>query len=363
MFSGVCFLGYICLQLLWDATEIPDCRCWTYIALSAFLVGLVMERFLYHKRRVHEARTEDQSEIRALIQEAMNVRPRLLIQNKNDQQEDRPKDFDELKKQVDAEVQRLTQDLAPDAWTDYQILALDRLLIDFLPIEDLKARARSSLVDLEEYATGDTFSYDTRLYHEWEKRIDEDIEAIDNCKDDAGKQDSIADKLRADLRSLFEHVANYESNWARGKTIVNSIRICGSAAVLVFLLMGLLEVIYPVSDTVAVPWLGILHWGFLGSAGAITSVLNSLRDSDEVEVGNTRGVQELWRAVLGAILGFVAGILIFSALAGGLINDGAAAPNLVDMQLKDVYLSIMWAVVAGMGFESVFQRVRSAAGS
>ena len=362
MVLGVCFLVYICFQLLWDATEIPDCRCWTYVALSVFLVGLVTERFLYHERRVHEARTEDQSEIEALIQEAGNVRPRLPSQNKDGQQEDRPKDFAELKKQVDAEVQRLTQDLAPDAWTDYQILTLDRLLIDFLKIEDLKARARSSLVDLEEYATGDTFSYDSRLYYEWKKRIDEDIKAIDKCKDDKKKQDSIADELRADLRSLFEHVANYGSNWAQGKTIVNSIRICGAAAVLVFLLMGLLEVIYQVSDTAVVSRLGILHWGFLGSAGAITSVLNSLRDSNEVEVGNTRGVQELWRAVLGAILGFVAGILIFSALAGGLINHGAAVPNLVDTKPEDVYLSIMWAVVAGMGFENVFRWARSAAG-
>ena len=362
MFSSVCFLGYTCLQILMGNTVTPDCSCWTYIALSVFLIGLVTERFLRHEIRVHRARTVDRNEIETMIQEARNIRPRLSIQNESGQQEHRPKDFDILKKQVLEEVQRLIQNLGPGAWTDYQILTLDRLLINFLTIEDLKARARSSVVDLEEYATGDTFSYDSRLYQEWEKKIDENIAAIENCKDGEEEQDSIADKLRADLRSLLEHVADYESNWAQGKTIVNSIRICGSAAVIVFMVMGLLEVIYPVSDTAAVPRLGILHWGFLGSAGAITSALIGLRDSNEVEVGNNKGVQELWRAVLGATLGFVAGILIFSALAGGLISDGAAVPNLVDPQPNNIYLSILWAVVAGMGFEKFFQRVRNAAG-
>ena len=59
----------------------------------------------------------------------------------------------------------------------------------------------------------------------------------------------------------------------------------------------------------------MLHWGFLGTAGALTSVLNGLRDSDEVEVGNTRGVQLLRRTILGASLGFVAGF--FDCLDSG----------------------------------------------
>ena len=107
MYSAVCFFGYICLQLLRAATEIPDCRCWTYIALSVFLVGLVIERWLLHEHLVHKTRIEDQSEIKAMIQEARNIQPRLHIQNKNSPQEGRPKDFDKRKKQVEAELQRL----------------------------------------------------------------------------------------------------------------------------------------------------------------------------------------------------------------------------------------------------------------
>ena len=360
MVSPVCFLGYICLQLLLGTPVTPACPCWIHLALMLFLIGLVLDRVLRHKRLVHIEQVVDRSEVEARIQEARNIRSRLSIR-KDGQLEERPADINKLKENVDQEVQRL-KCIGPAAWTAYQALILDRLLIDFLPIEDLKARATSYLAELEDYAEGDTVPYNSRLFTQWQATINEDIKAIDNCKNDKEKQDCIADKLRADLRSLLEHVASYESDWARGKTIVTGIRICASAAVLVFVLMGLLGVIYDAPSPFW-PRLGILQWGFLGTAGALTGVLNSLRDSNEVEVGDTRGVQVLWRTVLGAILGFVAGILIVSALAGGLIESGSAVPDLVKMANKDIYLSIAWAIAAGMGFQSVFQRVNTAVGS
>ena len=364
MLLALCYLGYICLNLLLDTSVPQNCIVCTYIALSVILIGLVTDRLLLHKKLVHKARTEDRSEIEALIQEANNVQQiqeaNNVQQNENNNQNVTPNDYNILQH----EILRLTVILGPEAWTDYQTLTINQLLVKFLSIEDLKARARSNLVELEEYAEGDTFSYNARLYKKWEERIHKDIECIDQCKDDKQKNIS-ANKLRADLRSLLEHIVDYESNWAQGKTIVNGIRICGSTAVVVFILMGLLGVIYPVPDTVVdlSSRFGILHWGFLGSAGATTSVLLGLRNSNAVEVGNTEGFQELWRANFGAILGFVPGILIFSALAGGLINDGAAVPNPNNAQAKDVYLSIIWAIVAGMGFGNVFQRVRSAVDS
>ena len=127
------------------------------------------------------------------------------------------------------------------AWTNYQVLTLDRLLIDFLPIEDLKARAKSSLADLQEYAVGNAFSYDATLYSCWKTTISKDIQDIDDCTKGHAEEDCIANSLRADLRSLLEHVANYESNWARGKTTIHGIRICGSAAVLAFLFIGFID--------------------------------------------------------------------------------------------------------------------------
>ena len=358
----VSFLGVVCLQLVLGAAFDSPCPRWAHVALILFLIGLMLDRFLPHKLRVHREQVVDRSQVDALIQEARDVRPRPPLQN-DGPQETRPLDFEQLKASVDAEVHRLHR-IGPEAWTNYQVLTLDRQLIDFLPIEDLKARAQSSLVDLEDYAEGDAFSYNARLYTHWKATIDEDIKEIEGCTDEQ-ERDRVADKLRADLRSLLEHVANYESTWAEGKTIVHAIRICGSAAVVAFVLMGLLGIIYHTFDAACVSSqpLGVLHWGLLGSAGALTSALNNLRDSIEVEVGDTRGVQVLWQTVLGATLGFVAGILIFSALAGGLITDGSAVPKLPATTSKDIYLSIVWAIGAGMGFQSVFQRVRSAVGS
>ena len=356
MLLAVCHLLYICIALLLGPTISTGCIFCTYITLSVFFVGLVTDRLLLHKKIVHEARTEDRSEIEALIQEAQNVQPPVP-----DNDQAKLNEYKILQKQV----RRLTNDLGPAAWTDYQILTINQLLVNFLPIEDLKARALSNLVELEEYAEGDAFSYNARLYKKWEERINKDIEFIERPTKDEAQQSIPVDRLRADLRSLLEHIADYESNWAQGKTIVNAIRLCGSTAVVVFVLMGLLGLVYPVNQDVSgyLSGFSILHWGFLGSAGAITSVLLGLRNSDAVEVGNTEGFQELWRAVLGAILGFVAGILIFAALAGGLISNGGAVPNLIAAQPKDVYLSIIWAMVAGMGFESIFQRMRNAVGS
>ena len=269
-------------------------------------------------------------------------------------------------KQIENEVRRLTEKLGPEGWTEFQVLTLDQLVIDFLALEDLKAHARSSLVELKEYADGAAFSYDVRLYYDWEEKIKSNIESLDrlneNGENSKEKKDDEAEALRANLRSLREHVADYEAKWAEGSTIVSAIRICGSVAVVIFTLMGVLPILFSVQNSPP-PCdlrLGVLNWGFLGVSGAIASALIGLRNAAEVEVGDTAGRQELWRAVLGAPLGLLAGILAFSALAGGLIVSGTAVPDLANPELSDVYLSIGWAIVAGMGFERVFQRMRGA---
>ena len=162
MLLALCYLGYFCLKLLLDTSVPQNCIFCTYIALSVILIGLVTDRLLLHKKLVHKARTEDRSEIEALIQEANNVQ-----QNENNNQNVTPNDYDILQH----EIRRLTEILGPEAWTDYQTLTINQLLVKFLSIEDLKARALSNLVELEEYAEGDTFSYNARLYQKWEERI------------------------------------------------------------------------------------------------------------------------------------------------------------------------------------------------
>ena len=352
--GGSLYIADICFQILRDPTAVTACSFCSYVALAVFLSGLVGYFVICHKVRVHKARKEDRSEIEALIQEAKYVQPRLT-------DPERPIDFKKKRKKIKKEVRRLKKKVGPEGWTEFQVLMLDRLLIDFLSLEDLKARARSSLEELKEYAEGDAFSYDVKLYYDWEERITSIIDALN--KDDGAKEEEKDDKveaLRANLRSLRDHVAEYQFNWAEGSTIVSSIRICGSATVVVFTIMGILPTLFPVENFTLQSnlRLGVLNWGYLGVSGAISSALIGLRKAKEVEVGYTSGRQELWRMVIGAPLGLVSGILVFSALQGGLIEGGAAVPNFNDP--SGVYLSIVWAVFAGMGLERVFQRLRGA---
>ena len=263
---GVFYLVYVCIQMFWNPAAVPECICWFYLAPAVFLSGLVTEFVIRHKRRVHEKRKEDRSEIQALIQEAKNIQPRLT------EPDERPAGFDEKRGQVEGEVKRLTDDVGPEGWTEFQVLTLDQLLIDFLPLEDLKARARSSLDELKEYADGDAFSYDVRLYYSWEEKIKSNIDALerDEKKKDVAR-DEQAEALRANLRSLREHVANYQFNWAEGSIIVSGLRICGSVAVVVFILMGILPLLCSIQNSTP-PCdfrLGVLNWGFLAAAAQL----------------------------------------------------------------------------------------------
>ena len=350
---GIIYLIYICIQIFWSAGATLKCNYCTYFAFAGFLSGLVSEFVIRHRQLVHKSRKEDLSVVEALIQEAKN------IDSKPTEPEMSPS-FVQRKEQIKTEVSRLEK-LGPEGWTEFQILTLNRLLIDFLPIEDLKARARSSLEELKEYADGDAFSYDVSLYYSWEEKITSNIDDLErNNEKKEDEKNNKVEALRANLRSLREHVADYEYNWAEGSTIVSSIRICGSVGVVVFTLMGILPILYSIpNSTHSYDFsLSVLNWGYLGVAGSIASALIGLRNSNEVEVGSTSGKRELWRMVLGAPLGLLAGILIFSALAGELIKSGAAVPDLSKPGLLNAGLFVVWAVATGMGFERLFQRMR-----
>ena len=358
---GLGALGYIgdfCFQFFNGMLEPTGCTNCLYVALTLVLSGLIVEYIVRHKERVHKKRVVDRSEVEWLIQEAKSF---ARGSNDGEDQEDLPKKRERLKQ----EVKRLKRDLGPQGWTEYQVLTLDCLLSEFWVPAELKARSLSSLAELKEYANGAAFSYDVNLYYDWESRIRshiQDLEEYESKKADDQDCSSMklsVSSLRAKLRSLLEHIANYQANWARGSTIVSSIRICGSVGVVVFLLMGILPILLNFRATPILN-LGILNWGFLGIAGAMAGVLLGLRNTDEVEVGNTEGEKELWRAVLGIPLGLLSGVLIFAALKGGLIKSGSVVPNLEKPELSDLALSVVWAVVSGLGLEKVFERVRSA---
>ena len=60
--------------------------------------------------------------------------------------------------------------------------------------------------------------------------------------------------------------------------------------------------------------------------GSLIAVLRELRNSNLVEIGNTDGKKEVWRAVLGAALGLVAGVVTWAMVGGGVLV-GSIFPN------------------------------------
>lgn len=130
-------------------------------------------------------------------------------------------------------------------------------------------------------------------------------------------------------------------------------------AIPVLIAMGLLPVLVGENPNSSYT-LAFYNWGFLGASGSMTAVLLSLRNSDVAEVGSTEGRRELWRTVIGCVLGLVAGILVYAVFAGKLISDGRLVPQIEAATLEDVGLTIFVAVAAGFGFERVFDQLRSA---
>ena len=341
-----------CIHYFYD-----PCVCCTYITLAFLLAVLLIDRTIRNKIIVHRARLVDQSLVEATMVGAETVEPRLtgLSMRSND-----------YKKEIKDEVKRLRK-LGNLSWTEYQVLSVNQMLVDFYNVDDLIANTRLSLAELEEYAEDSAIRYDREKFYEMKKQIDEAIkktEEIDDFKKTKEinsknsreiERDRASEQLRAELRTLLEHVADYTYNWTMGYELVRALTVIGVASIPILLVMGLLPVLHPSDEN----HLGILNWGLLGICGAITAVLLNLRKTNIVEVGNTEGKKELRNAILGSALGLVAGVLAYAMISGGLLMPGGLVPKLVNGEPHDLGLSIIWGVASGFSFEKIFDRMRS----
>lgn len=323
----------------------------TYLALGTLLTLLLWFYLIEYKYRVHKARLVDRSIVEGLIVEAKTIEPRFDEPNK------RPENFKKKEEDLKGEVARL-EELGFNGCTEYQVLSINQLLLDFVKADELKSRVLSNLSTLKGYAKKEE-------YNKWEDPILKLIKKIDKTKDGKNynlKQDTAAEPLRLASRTLLDDIADYDSLWAKGSTILTDIRICCTIAIFPIVTMGLLSILHPAGDKV----IGILNWGMLGISGAITAVLWSLRKSNSVDVGDEEGKKEFWRALLGAGLGFVAGILLYSMIAGEILN-GKIFPDVISNPPKesgfymdiDIALSIFWGIASGFSLELVFGRLSS----
>ena len=261
----------------------------TYIVLVLAPLAWLTHFIIFHKQKVYKLRKEDRSEVTASIREAETAESRLTGRLK------KPNNFNKKKNDLTEEVKRLKV-LGDENWVDYEILTLNVMLVDFLKPDDLKARARSSLEDLQEYCENRADRFEEDSYERWRSRIRKSCEKIDQIKRRDNEEDEkfrkrrddAARQLRANLRMLLERLSDYDKHWSEGSAVLASIIKCGVTTLPHFLGIGLLPLFYNFLGGN----LSFYNMAALGVCGSITAVLITLHQrygSNEPEVGVTKG--------------------------------------------------------------------------
>lgn len=321
----------------------------TYVASGVAILAFILSQYLRYDQLGHDARLEDRSQVEAKIAEAYAIEPWL----------GGPRSDDEYKSEHAhlVGVVRDLEKLGQESWTEFQVLPLDKALVDLLEVNPLKARAITTLAYLEEYGEDKATRYDERQYERWKNLIEGGIKEIENMDMDSSKSHEI-NNLKANLKELFEEIAHYDADWATGKVILRILIICGIVAMVSLFVMGLLPILHPLGEKK----FAILNWGVFGSVGALIAVFQEIRKSNLVELGNTDATREVLRAFIGAALGLVAGVIVYS-LVGGMIFEGKIFPIIDDTSLINVSLSILVGLSSGYSFERVFDRMKTASDS
>ena len=335
-----------------------------YVLFSLAAAPVLIDRFRHHKNEVDTARLEDPSYVRSILQQAKEYRIKPTSKRSK-----------KSVKCLSREIRRL-KEIGKCRWTEYEILPLEKSLSYHYSDSELISRSTDKLNELNEYAQDSHYRYDMEQYYKWEAKIEYLIERLTSLNEEipeekkskAKKKKKSREKrwarkqLIAAYRSLLEHISSYKQDWNEGSTVIKNLLICTITSVILFLTMGLIPLLYPVHPSN----LDIIHWGLLGSAGALTAVARDFRRSDLIAVGNTYGKKELWRAILGAVLGFIAGLILWAMLKSNLLPNGGLFPdfasNNTKMQsdnLQQVALSVFWAVVAGFSFDRIFDQVKA----
>ena len=367
-FCSLLFLIFTCIWLIFypeQKPQVPCEECLLAVPVGFILLWVYGHLWLRYDLTTFEKQVQDRDIIEALIQKANEVVGRIDREQQapeRDTQDNRAA----LGKEIEAEIKRL-KDMTPEGWTHYQTLHLDQLLVEAFEEEALKARAELKLTVLKDYVAESSNPFDTDQYENWEERLKVVTDPI-NSRDwyrrqqveGQGASDQMRVKLvKEPLKTLLEYVAEIESDWSLGSVILLNLRIGAVFTILALLPIAFLPVMCPWEMCGSIGW---FEWGLLGIVGALLSVLWQLQNSDVIELGNTQGRKECMRAFVGALLGLVAGLIAFAFIKSGLIK-GPLVPYGQDVLVgADIYLSVIWAVGAGFGFEKIFERVRQTTG-
>ena len=336
----------------------------SYLLLVAGLLAIVHILSIRKRFRIHEFRRKDTSEIHSLFIEAEE-----FVLGHPDEK------FKHIKELVRSEIKRL-KEMGSKHWLEYQVLPLQKLLVNFYDNNNLKANAESVLDDLKEYADDPQRRYNVQDYDKWNddihklitlasKEEEMNLASKEEEMNLASKEEEMnlaskEEELKAKLKMLHEHVASYHAYWGEGKAIMEFLRRASLISIICFGILGTLPVLRDFLIGSNGSNLEFYHWGFLGICGSLTATMLGLRNTEATEVGSTEGDSELKNAMLGCILGLVAGVISYCLIRGGLVN-GSVVPILFNEELeyKDFALSVLMAIAAGFSFEKVFNSLSS----
>lgn len=366
-----------------------------YPALAYILILATIPLFILHaqktiKPRTHESRLMDPSEVSQILSDAEYYLAKTKSKSKRREYTQKPKekqsqvisytkDVEKYERwQLHKEVERL-KNLGPHGWTEYEVAILEKKLVEFLDVFDLMETANSYISELNDY------QQDVRYRYEWNKLAEEGVEVRNLIEEIEGivlkektEGDSVetelstnsgcleenVKKLKAKIYSLIDHTTWYSFFWSKGSTLIHSLVVYGALIASALLVLGIYPLLFCFCGN---PEIKIYHWAFLGTSGAIAASFQKIRQQYAVDIGESEGKQEIKLAIFGAILGPVAGVLIYGMISGGLLNGELFPLIPPDLGKESYYVtagkSIFWAFAAGYSFEKVFDNVRSTSNS
>lgn len=353
----VCAMLYAALQLV-RCPRLPQNLAYTYIALA--IIPLAFGLFLRggYPYWVRKRRTVEPAELEGLYSEIDRYRP----SDSKDQL------GAEAAKQAKSEKTKLESLDRPVFELD--ALPLRQALVDlYHPTTELIAKVRGELEYIEEYANVKGADRINGIINDIEK-----ITAIGaNDEKEKEKRVKLERRLHAELKSLRDTAAWYDRTWAIGEWMCACVTYWACVTVMITMLIGILPIIHSQGN-----WnLCIVHWAVLGIAGALLLILIRLQGLDVSELGETEGKQLIQGSLRNIAIGAATAVLLYAgiwgeALKGKIFPDlptgqaqsqvgEAEAPvdvgestaseietGVGDGSLRDVGLSIFWAVFAGL---------------
>jgi len=336
----LCTIYVIVMLVLQQSSENPH---YLYLAVFVLTINFVIHGKIRHQFVVYNKRLMDKSKVLSYIKDA-----KIVLNNVKDEDVAAQKQ----KALLEEEIYHI-DNLDHKYWTEYKILPLLKLMADCDEDRSLIVSARSYLNELKEYAEDEAnpLDYDKRTFKDIEKRIQDAINSHDQNHDEETRK-----TLVAETQNLQEYVYDYLKNWAEGSSLLSALILYGTIVMLFSLFIGLIPVVHPNSIGV----IGVINWGFMGLSGSLGAALWDIRKTNLVEVGDTEGKLQIQRAVLGAGLGILTGIISYSMIAAEIL-DSPIFPDLSKEEygFNQAFGSVFWAITAGISFEMLFMRVKN----